>query len=85
MKLKLSEGRLAWALVFSTFMLNVLRTCFTGNYGQILNSTKETFQVNNAEASLANSLLAFLSLGLSPVSAWLTPRPVFFTQCQGLI
>ena len=74
MKLTLSEGRLAWSLVFSTFMLNVLRTCFTGNYGQILNSIKETFQVNNAEASLANSLLAFLSLGLSPVSAWLTPR-----------
>ena len=73
-KSKLPEGCLAWTLVFSTFMLNVLRTCFTGNFGLIISSIKETFQVNNAEASLANSLLAFLALGSSPLSAWLTPR-----------
>ena len=73
-KLKLPEGCLAWTLVVSTFMLNVLRTCFTGNFGLIIDSIKETFRVNNAQASLANSLLAFLSLGASPISAWLTPR-----------
>ena len=74
LELRLSEGCLAWSIVFSTFMLNVLRTCFTGNFGLILPSIKETFLVNNTQASLANSLLAFLALGSSPISAWLTPR-----------
>ena len=65
LELRLSEGEgcLAWSLVFSTFMLNVLRTCFTGNLGLILPSIKETFLLNNTAASLANSLLAFLALG----------------------
>ena len=39
-----------------------------------ISGIKETFLVNNTEASLANSLLAFLALGSSPISAWLTPR-----------
>ena len=66
-----SEGCLAWSIVFATFMIHVLQSGFSDSFGLILPAIKETFQVSNTEASLANSLVVFIALGSSPLSAWL--------------
>ena len=68
------EGCLAWTIVFATFMIHVLQSGFSDSFGLILPAVKETFQASNSEACLANSLVVFLSLGSSPLSAWLSGR-----------
>ena len=68
------EGCLAWTIVFATFMIHVLQSGFSDSFGLILPAIKETFHASNTEACLANSLVVFLSLGTSPVSAWLSGR-----------
>ena len=69
-----AEGCLAWTIVFATFMIHVLQSGFSDSFGLILPAIKETFQSSNTEACLANSLVVFVSLGSSPVSAWLSGR-----------
>ena len=71
---KQREGCLAWSIVVATFMIHVLQSGFSDSFGLILPAIKETFQASNSEASLANSLVVFLSLGSSPLAAWLTSR-----------
>ena len=68
------EGCLAWTIVFATFMIHVLQSGFSDSFGLILPAIKDTFHASNTEACLANSLVVFLSLGTSPLSAWLSGR-----------
>jgi len=62
-------GFLAWAVVVASFMIHVLQSGFSDSFGLILPSIRTTFHASNAEASLTNSIVVFLTLGSSPVAA----------------
>ena len=61
----------SWTIVLSSFLIHFLESGFSDTFCIILPAVRETFQANNAEASLANSLVVFLTLGISPIAAWL--------------
>ena len=67
-------GFLAWAIVFSSFMIHFLQSGFSDSFGLILPSIRTTFNASNAEASLTNSIVVFLTLGSSPVAAAMIKR-----------
>lgn len=67
-------GCLAWSIVLSSFTIHFLESGFSDTFGLILPAIKRTFHASNAEASLANSLVIFLTLGISPLAAWLASR-----------
>ena len=67
-------GCLAWSIVFSSFLIHFLESGFSDTFCLILPAIRKTFHASNAEASLANSLVVFLTLGISPVAAWLSAR-----------
>ena len=67
-------GYKAWAIVFATFMIHFLQSGFSDSFGLILPSIRNTFKATNAEASLTNSIVVFLTLGSSPVAAGLIKK-----------
>ena len=67
-------GCLAWTIVFSSFLIHFFESGFSDSFGLILPAIRETFRATNASASLTNSLVVFLTLGSSPLVAWLATK-----------
>ena len=64
-------GCLAWTIVLSSFLIHFFESGFSDSFGLILPAIRDTFCATNASASLTNSLVVFLTLGSSPLVAWL--------------
>ena len=67
-------GCLAWTIVLSSFLIHFFESGFSDSFGLILPVIRETFRATNASASLTNSLVVFLTLGSSPLVAWLATK-----------
>ena len=67
-------GCLAWTVVLSSFLIHFFESGFSDSFGLILPAIRETFLTTNASAALTNSLVVFLTLGSSPLVAWLSTR-----------
>ena len=67
-------GCLAWTIVLSSFLIHFFESGFSDSFGLILPAIRETFCATNASASLTNSLVVFLTLGSSPLVAWLATK-----------
>ena len=67
-------GCLAWTIVLSSFLIHFFESGFSDSFGLILPAIRDTFRATNASASLTNSLVVFLTLGSSPLVAWLSTR-----------
>ena len=65
---------MAWTIVFSSFLIHFFESGFSDSFGLILPAIREIFRATNASASLTNSLVVFLTLGSSPLVAWLATK-----------